>query len=441
MKKFWLDCILATLFVFVAMWGIYRMSQFELFNAFDPLGKALSDMEITDIAFSTFRVEIPPTDPNIVIVNISNLTRAEIAQQIRMLSALNPKVIGIDSFFGCKTDRRDSLSCPLAYDTLSNLLLANAIEEAGNVVLVSSLKQSQGLVKKYGDTNRYDSLRHSDDVFIAHASEGYANLDTNADHQEDLKTCRSFNPRIVLEDGSEQLAFSVRVAMIYDSVKTKKLLKRGKELEVINFRGNIPDYHGASDPQFGNRYTYLEWYQPYDPTSYLPSLVEGNIVLMGFCGNDLTDTSWDDKFITPLNKHFAGKTRPDMYGVAVHANIISMILEGSYINELEVWQEFLIAFIICMLNVALFAFINKKIPLWFDGLTVLIQLIQISIFPFVMIFVMYLYDFKLNLTFTLLAIALVGTCFEIYTNVFKVLARRFGSSKWLTKRNNEVLNP
>ena len=440
MKNFWLDCLYATLFVFVAMWGIYKVTQFDVFNAFDPLGKALGDMEITDITFSTLRLEVPPTDEDIVIVNIGYLSRPQIAQQIRMLSALNPKVIGLDSFFDCPDGRRDSISCPEAYDTLGNLILANAIEEAGNVVLVTKLLQTKKLFEEVGDAERFDSLEYSDPIFMEHAYEGYANLDTDAEHQEDIKTCRAFNPTITMEDGTEQRAFSVQVAMLYDSVKTKKFLDRGKDLEVINFRGNIPDYHGASDPQFGNRYTYLEWNQPFDPSSYLPSIVEGKIVLMGFCGANIEDTSWDDKFITPLNKHFAGKTRPDMYGVAVHANIISMILEGSYINELADWQEFVVAFIICLLNVALFSFINSKIPLWFDGLSVLIQLIQIVLFTFVMMYTMLLFEFKLNLTVTMLAIALVGTCFEIYINVIKIVARKFGSRKWLTKTNDQVLN-
>ena len=81
MKKFWLDCLFATLFVFFFLGGIYQISQFNIFSAFDPLGKALGDMELTDIAFSRLR-EDPPIDTNIVIVNIGNLSRGEIGQQI-----------------------------------------------------------------------------------------------------------------------------------------------------------------------------------------------------------------------------------------------------------------------------------------------------------------------------------------------------------------------
>src|SRR5690606_10221353 len=138
------------------------------------------------------------------------------------ISMLKPRVIGIDSFFDCPGGKTDSISCPLAYDTLSNLLLANAIAEAGNVVMVTKLLQTDSLWKAYdGDIDKYDSLEHTDPMIRGNAYEGYANLDTDAEHQEDLKTCRRFNPRIVMEDGTEQLAFTVRIAMLYDSVKTK----------------------------------------------------------------------------------------------------------------------------------------------------------------------------------------------------------------------------
>lgn len=441
MKKFWIDCLLATLFVFGVLWSLAKIAQFNVFNVFDPLGQALSDMEITDITFSSLRLEIPPVDENITIVNIGNLSRAEIAQQIRMISMFKPRVIGIDSFFDCKDGKTDSVNCPLAYDTLSNLLLGNAIAEAGNVVMVTKLLQSKALVTQYGDIDRYDSLEHTDQIIRGKAHEGFANLETNAEHQEDLKTCRRFNPRIKLESGGEQLAFSVKIATLFDAAKAEKFLARNKHSEVINYRGNVPDPYKASAPEFSNRYTYLDWYQPFDTASFLKTVITDRIVLFGFMGADMNDTSWDDKFITPLNKQFAGKTRPDMYGVVVHANIISMILNEDYINELAVWQQFVIAFLVCFFNVALFMFITRKIPLWFDGLSIVLQLAQIVICTFLMIYVFYWFNFKLNLTYTLAALALVGTCFEIYNGVVLETLKSAKNRKWLTKKNKEVLTP
>lgn len=436
MKKFLLDCVAATAFVFLVLLGILEISQFNIFNVFDPIGKSLSDMEMTDVTFSRLR-EDPPIDTNIVLVNIGNLSRAELAQQIRVISRFKPKVIGIDSFFNCPGGITDSVNCPQAYDTLSNFSFGSAVLDAENVVLVTKLLQTDSLLRAHeGDIDIYDSLERSDDILRADAFEGYASLDTDAEHQEDLKSCRRVNPKMMV-NGEEHLAFSVRMALLYDSVKTKKFLDRGNALEVINYRGNIYDPFGASE--FPGRYYTLDWYQALDSTSFVPGLFKDKIVILGFLGDDLSDTSWDDKFFTPLNKNYAGKTRPDMYGVVVHANIVSMILNEDYIDELATWQEILIAIVVCFLNVALFIVITRKIPIWYDGLSILLQLAQIVICTLIMIYVFKAFSFKLNLTITLAALALVGTCFELYEGVLKESLFALKKSRLFTKRKREVL--
>ncbi len=102
MKNFWVNCVLATIFVFVALWGITKVSDLKLFNAFDPIAQALSDFELrTYYAFSNLRPQ-PLVDERIVLVNIGNLTRPQIAEQIRIISQHKPRVIGVDSFFDCE---------------------------------------------------------------------------------------------------------------------------------------------------------------------------------------------------------------------------------------------------------------------------------------------------------------------------------------------------
>ena len=128
-----------------------------------------------------------------------------------------------------------------------------------------------------------------------------------------------------------------------------------------------------------------------------------------------------------------------MYGVVVHANAVSMILTEDYVDEMSGWQQGLVAFIICFLNIALFTYINRRIPHWFDGLSLLVQLIEIVLCTIAMIFVFEWFSFKLNLTIALAAIALCGTCFELYINVVKRLFLSIRNSKWLTKKTDEVL--
>ena len=40
MKKFWLNCFLATLFVFGLMWALDKLMVLKMFDAFDPIGQA-----------------------------------------------------------------------------------------------------------------------------------------------------------------------------------------------------------------------------------------------------------------------------------------------------------------------------------------------------------------------------------------------------------------
>ena len=234
-KKLSRQSLTITVFVFTLMWGVDKITDFKFFNAFDPISQALSDFELTDYAFSNLR-ETPSVDQRIVLVNLAP-TRGLIAQQIMQLKALNPKVIGVDSFFDCEGGLYDTLNCPQLLDTLGNLMLSNAIQEAGNVVLVSKLVQTKALARK-GDIDEYDSIEYSDKMFRDYARNAYANLPTDANYQDDVKLCRSLFPKMTV-NGNEELAFSVRLAMMYDSVKTEKFLARNKYEEVINFRGNV----------------------------------------------------------------------------------------------------------------------------------------------------------------------------------------------------------
>lgn len=438
MRKFWLDCVIATAFVFAVLFGLYGITQLKAFNAFDPLGQALGDMEFTDIAFSQIRDD-PALDTNIVIVNIGYLSRAEIGQQIMNLNMFNPKVIGLDIIFACDGGLYDSLNCPEAYDTLSNMIFASAVQEAkGRMVLAHKLWQTKGLVEKYGDVAIYDSIEHTDTELREGAYEGFVNLETDAEHQEDLKVCRSLNPMITV-NGNPELAFSVKMAMLYDSAKAKRFLARNEYSEIINYRGNIVDWHGASN--YAGRYMVLDWDQALDTSMFAGGMIKDKIVIMGFLGADLRDTSWDDKFFTPLNKKYAGKARPDMYGVVVHANAVSMILNEDYIDELQEWQEYAIAILVCFLNVALFSLIHHRIPKWFDTLTIILQLLQIVLFTFTMMYVFSWADFKLNLTLTLASLALVGTCYEIYESIVKAFIARLQEGSLFTKRPKNVLTP
>ena len=341
----------------------------------------------------------------------------------------------MDSFFGCPSLLRDTVNCPKLTDVMGNAMLSNAIQEAGNVVLVTKVLQADTTLS----VDEFDSLRRSDPMFTDFAKrEGFANLDTEADFQDDAKTCRAFVPKIEVA-GKANYAFAVEIAMEFDAVKTKKFLERSNYKEIINYRGNIFDKFETTN--YHNVFFALDVDQVRSGEFVGSEVLKDKIVILGFLGSYLGDPSWDDKFYTSLNKKLAGRANPDMFGAVVHANIVSMILNEDYVDETAAWQEGVLAIILCFLNVALFSFINTKLPLWYDGITKLLQLIQLILYTALMVLIFHWFSFKLDITLILLAVALVGDVYEVYMSVIKNIYYKIKRWFVITPNENEVLTP
>lgn len=433
-KGFWLDVLLATMLIFFIMWGIFKITQLNFFDAFDSIGQALSDVELTDYVYKGLR-EDPVVDENIVVVNVGNLTRREIAEQVSIVSKYGPRVIGLDFFLDCPFGR-DTLSCPQLKDEFGNRMLSYVIKDAGNVVLVTKLEQTDSL-KMLNPGGVFDSLKRSDPMFRDFAAaEGFANLDTDAAFQEDVKTCRAFNPVMPVAGAGIQRAFAVEVAMMFDSVRTKKFLERENDSELINYRGNVFDIFQQNNPHYRNVFYTLDVHDVLSE-NFTPETIRDKVVIFGYLGAELGDPSWTDKFYTPLNSKLAGKANPDMFGAVVHANIISMILDESYINSMADWAEVVMAFVFCLLNVAFFARIMERLRAWYDGLTKLIQVIEIFLLTVLMVLVFHWFSFKVDMGITLAVIALAGDTLEVYEGVFKNAFTRL--KRWFTIKGKRVL--
>lgn len=439
MKKFWLQSFIITVFVFFMLWAANQMTDLKIFTAFDSVGQALKDFELTNYAFSKLR-EQPKVDERIVLVNIGTLDRRGLAQEIQAISQYKPRVIGIDILFCCEGGLRDTVNCPALKDVMGNMMLSNAIQEAGNVVLGSKLLQTDSMAQF--DSNIPDSLEISDPIFSDYSHQGFVTLPTDATYQEDVKICNSIFPRMSVR-GKEQLAFSVQIANQYDSVKVTKFLARNNEEELINFRGNIEVLQlrinslkndETSTTEFGTMF-YTVDVDEILSGQVLGELFRDRIVIMGYLGDYLGQSAWEDKFFTPLNKKLAGRANPDMFGPVVHANAVAMILNEDYIDELSDWQKYAIAFVICLLTVALFIWIDINLPTWFDALSVIIQLLEVLIISSLVIFVFSEWSWKLDLTIAIGVSALVGPCYDIFKSVQNEINKR------LTKRKERVLTP
>ena len=373
------------------------------FSLFDPIGDAIGDVEFTDLVFSEIR-ENPSVDKNVVLVNIGELSRREIAHQLRIINEYEPAVIGIDSYFW-----------NLKEDSLGDKLLNHALTNIENLVLVSQLQFNYL-------TEEYDSIRYSNSLFNV-GKTGYANLETDALAQHNFKVCRSFPPQKYIDGGFEP-AFAVRVCELYDAEVTKSFLNRNNEFEIINFRGNVMGY---GQTNFGGRYTALDISDVFQER-FEPELIKGKIVLFGFLGEDFDDPSWEDKFFTPLNSKYAGKSNPDMFGLVVHANIVSMILNEDYIGKQSKLSSMIAALMICFVTVLFFTWIYRRLPQWYDGLTKAIQLLVILLLLTANVFIFHWFSYKTNLTLATILIALTGdsleVCYGLIKNLFSSRGRK-----------------
>ena len=265
-RRFWLDVILGTVFILGLMGLFASITAFKIFDIMDPIGDAFADMEFTDVYFSQL-LDDPIADENVVLVNVGLESRAGIAMMIDSINQWNPAAIGVDIFFDFPKE-----------DTLGDLMLMDALGRVENLVMVTKLLYNPM-------TEELDSLQTSFPMFTWNSDSAHANLITDAETQDDLKMCRSFNPVLTTSYGLEQQAFAVKLASFMSPEKTKTFLDRGNEVEVINYRGNVLDY-GAT--KFGTKYYALDVYDVFN-SNFTPDIIDGKIVIFAFLGEYLGD--------------------------------------------------------------------------------------------------------------------------------------------------------
>ena len=422
--KFWIDCIAATVFIYLFMWVGFQF--LSIFNFLDPIGDALKGYEMTDQVFSNPQWrDIPPVEEDIVIVNFSTQPRSVIAEQINIINSFGPKVIGLDGYFP-----------DLKPDTLGDMMLAEALANSPNIIMYAKLLEN--------DDNDFiwNDIEYSHPFFTQNHETASVNfpIENVGGEQWQFKTCRSFFPRELLrnpETGEldSVLAFGVALAQYVDPEKTNIFLARNNDEELINYRGNVIDYGRT---RHGNRFYTLDWDQVLDTASYTADLLKDKIVLIGFLGENFADhISVEDKYFTPLNSQYTGRANPDMYGVVVHANIISMILNEDYLDQMGESTAWALSVLVCFLNVVVFSIIYYKLPRWYDGFTKLIQLTEALVFTFIIILVFHLFNFKLNLTYTIIVVLLAGDSLEVYYGVIVNTYEKIGQ-KLFTKKKLEV---
>jgi len=376
----------------------------ERFSFLNPIEIALDDFELTDIVFANEIRDPPKPDTNIVLVNFGNLSRRGIARQIEIIASQQPKVLGIDcDFKRLKKPDEDSL-------------LASALSKVKNLVLYSKLdftgKRNDGV---------FDTLLYCNPKFSVLGKSGFCNLIT--DGGEKYLSCRTFPPKDKVGDHTE-LAFGLQIANFIDTNKVNKFLARENEVELINYKGNkemfysldVQDVLGYEDA-FG-----------FIKDAQLPVSLKDKIVLMGYMGDDFgpgAEKTRIDKFHTPMNPRYAGKAYPDMFGVVVHANIISMVLEDIPMDKMSSWAEKLLAVLLCYINVVFFFYIHDNLPSWYDLVVKTVQIVEVIFILYIAVVVYGKYRYQMDVTIAVVAVGLCGDILEVYTGAMYNIAGRF----------------
>ncbi len=383
----------SVLFAILSLGILYFLHHLPFNQLFiDPFSEAIKNHDVMDVAFSRFRTHTDPAlfDSRILIINSGRTDRAKMAATINYLNRKPIAGIGID------------IILDTVYQNHADTLLQQAIAKSGKVVLGYIFLEKASHLGA-------DSLIFPNDFFQKQTNVGYVNLASN-----DKFSIRAFEPTRQFEN-KKGLSFAVALSKMADSTVVPLLEQRAHEKEWINFRRVQPGLRNMEFPINSDSVTH---YAMVDMDRFLRdtnSLEEGyfkeKIILIGFCGEDEKSFSMNDRHFTPLNEQSTGRSRPDMYGVVVHANIISMLLNKDYVDDVPAKYVYLISFLIFLLNYWIF---KRMMQHNFFFLVPLIRVVQLL--QFVALFslcVLLLVNWNTKLGFITIITAVVVS-FELY---------------------------
>ncbi len=374
------DTILATIMVFIVM-GLLALIPINT-HVLDPIKMALQDFDYNDLAYSQFdKNGHTSVDTNIVVVNIGNADRAGIAGIISELASKKPAVIGVDVLFNeAKAAAPDSLLVQL-FSGSDKIVLAYHLQAEKRVLAASGFLWPNAMAR------------------------GYANF-----VGEEGGSIRHTAP-IMKNKGTVYQSFAAAVAQVAYPVEYKKLVYRNNRTEQLNYTRTANKFLVVDGKEIlAGRETSISF--------------TGKTILLGYISPD--PNSIEDKHFTPFNKKSVGKTVPDMEGVFIHANIISMIRDHDYVNKSPVWINWLVASVLCWLHMSLFIrfFVDKH--LWFHLVAKIAQVVSAVLFVYLGLLFYFKWDVKINLTPTFVAIILAVDVLYFYEAISTWLHKRFG---------------
>jgi hypothetical protein len=228
---------------------------------------------------------------------------------------------------------------------------------------------------------------------------------------ENIGTRRFYSPFFELIDHRKVPAFTSAVIEKANKAAYDKLVSRHKDVETINYSRRDNKYYVVEPAELA-------------ADGVDTNTLRNRIVLLGYVNKDPNNI--EDKLFTPMNEKFTGKALPDMNGIVIHANIISMVLEENYINKLPKWVAWLMAIVIGWIHMSLFIRYYLESHIWFHLVAKLTQVFSVILFAYLGMFIFDKFEVKLEMKYTLYVIALAVDVIYFYEAFVGWLHRKFG---------------
>lgn len=387
------DVVFSTLFVFLGVL-LLKYSVVHL-HALDPIEKALSDFDYADLVFKHRSENTQPGEGEVIVVELGK-TRSEIAREVAIINEHHPAVVAVDAWFLNPREQQ-----------VDSALIA-ALSASPRLVLGSYLKAVEGEGEKLNYQQSFAEVRKL-------GANAYVNF-----VGEYEKTIRYFKPREVIE-GVEVNSFAAEIVKQYKPEKYKALTARGDAIELINYTRNrqhfVPVIH-------------IDEVTPGNPAL---DVLKGRIVILGTVDpNDL-----EDLHFTPFNKALAGRSKPDMNGAFIQANIVEMILAGNYVNHVPWLVAFLVAVLLTYATIIfnVFYFVEKHI--WYHFFAKLLQLAFLAILIFAKLQLLRSFNLSLDESIIAVPVILSVDLLYFYDALVKWLHKRFGYQSYFLQHGKE----
>lgn len=376
--------ITGLIFLFIWFLNLIRLNMHYI----DPFNNGLKDYEITDIVYAYMAdqpLKAESIDLPIVLVHTGEPDRAELSRLINRLGEAGAAAIGVDVFFdGRKAPAADSL-------------LQQSLRQTQNVVLACELHGVSNLSQGFANWVGVDTF------FSNYAKLGYVNFPANR-----TKVIRLFSPQEPV--GQDTMpAFVTALLDVYQPAAAQRLRQRNRAVEAIHFTRHSTDFIHHPQKRLLDSLNLDE----------VRSIVNDKIVLVGYVPMAGEGNPLKDRHYTPLNQDYGNKAIPDMYGLSIHANVITMVLNEQYIRSMPNWVNWIILVVFCYFNVLLIHWVYDDFNEVFHGITRGLQIVEFILLFFLISFLFYKFRLKLDFGLGILALVLAYDIIMIYESLIR----------------------